>query len=71
MSITYYEHSEGINLMVKFLHDKKLTPIIGSGFTKNCKTKKANVPDSKQATKIMKDIISEYKKMLWERQKNI
>lgn len=63
MSITYYEHSEGINLMVKFLHDKKLTPIIGSGFTKNCKTKKANVPDSKQATKIMKDIISEYKKI--------
>lgn len=41
MSITYYNRTDGIKLLAKMIYDQKLTPIIGSCFTKNCKSKKA------------------------------
>lgn len=63
MSIAYYEHSDGIKMIAKLLYDEKITPIIGSGFTRDCTSKKANVPDGNQATEIMKRIISEFKEV--------
>ena len=61
MSITYYEHNDGIKLMAKMLYEEKLTPIIGSGFTKDCPSKKSTVPDGNMATELMKDIISKFR----------
>ena len=63
MSITYYEHSEGIKLLAKMLHDEKLVPIIGSGFTMKCPTKKSTVPDGNLATELMKEIINDYRQI--------
>ncbi len=63
MSITYYKHSDGIKLIAKMLFDEKLTPIIGSGFTRKCSSKKSTVPDGNQATEIMKKIIAEFRQI--------
>lgn len=63
MSITYYSHTDGIKLLAKMLYDEKLTPIIGSGFTKDCSSKKATVPDGNQATEIMKKVINEFRQI--------
>lgn len=63
MSIVYYNHTDGIQLITKMLYDGKLIPIIGSGFTKNCKSKKSTVPDGDRATEIMKQIISNFRKI--------
>lgn len=63
MSITYYSHTDGIKLLAKMLYDEKLTPIIGAGFTRNCSSKKATVPDGNQATEIMKKMINEIRQI--------
>lgn len=63
MSITYLEHTDGIKRLVNLLHNENLTPIIGSGFTRGCKTKRASVPDGTQVTQLMKDIICKFKQI--------
>lgn len=63
MSITYYEQNDGINLMAKLLFEEKLTPIIGAGFSRKCRSKGAEVPDGNQTKCIMRKIISEYREI--------
>ena len=52
MSIKQLNHDDGIRILIKLLYEGKLTPIIGSGFTMGCQSKKANVPDGKKRRKL-------------------
>lgn len=63
MSIKQLDHDDGIRILIKLLYEGKLTPIIGSGFTMGCQSKKANVPDGKKATEIMQRIIKKIRPM--------
>lgn len=63
MSIKQLNHDDGIRILIKLLYEGKLTPIIGSGFTMGCQSKKANVPDGKKATEIMQRIIKKIRPM--------
>lgn len=63
MSIKQLNHDDGIRILIKLLYEGKLTPIIGSGFTMGCQSKKANVPDGKKATEIMQSIIKKIRPM--------
>lgn len=40
MSIKQLDHDDGIRILIKLLYEGKLTPIIGSGFTMGCQSKK-------------------------------
>ena len=57
MRITVLEHDSAISQFANLAIDKNLVPIFGSGFTKGCNTFKGFVPDGRQTSKIMKELI--------------
>lgn len=60
MGIKYFNHEEGIELMSKMLFDRKLVPIIGSGFTCGCKSYGDTVPDGPRSIDIMTEKIKQH-----------
>lgn len=57
MGLRLFNQEEGIELLTRLAKDKPLVPVFGSGFTKGCQSYGNVVPDGKESTKIMKEII--------------
>ena len=55
----YFESDKDLQLeLAKLINEKKLIPIIGSGFTKGCRAKNGIVPSGKDMIQYMKGILS-------------
>lgn len=66
MNIKYLTHEQGIEDLTKLLYEKKLTLILGSGFTRGCKSSYGQVPDGNEATILMKEEIIKAKGIIEE-----
>lgn len=57
MSVSYMNQEEGTKRLAQLLHEEKLVPIFGSGFTQGCLSYNGSVPCGKKATQLMQELI--------------